>query len=132
MPSLSGGKHILREAYRPVLPAEVIDRPKFGMRTPGARVLLRNETDDWVRAVLSPESVHASSVLRPDAVLDFVTKVERREGEMNYPDTHAYLHLLSILLMEEIFIRGFSVPDADIDRILRKQIDGEELDQHLR
>jgi asparagine synthase (glutamine-hydrolysing) len=132
LPSLSRGKHILREAYRPALPADVIDRPKFGMRTPGARALLRNDTDDWVRALLSPENVRASTVLRPDAVLDFVGKVESQGGEINYPDTHAYLHLLSILLMEEIFTRGFSVPDADIDRILRKRIDGEELDQQLR
>jgi asparagine synthase (glutamine-hydrolysing) len=132
LPSLSRGKHILREAYRPALPADVIDRPKFGMRTPGARALLRNDTDDWVRALLSPENVRASTVLRPDAVLDFVGKVESQGGEINYPATHAYLHLLSILLMEEIFTRGFSVPDADIDRILRKRIDGEELDQQLR
>lgn len=129
LPSLSQGKHILREAYRPALPAEVIDRPKFGMRTPGARALLRSEADDWVRAVLSPENVRASSVLRPEAVLDFVSGVESLEGGMNYPDTHTYLHVLSILLMEEIFIRSFRVPDADIDRILRKRIDGEELDQ---
>jgi asparagine synthase (glutamine-hydrolysing) len=124
---LDRGKHILREAYRDLLPADVIDRPKFGMRTPGATAMLPGGADDWVSDVLSPASVRASSVLREDAVTDLVARLGRAGGGISSTDSHAYLHVLSILLLEEIFVRNFRVPDTDIDRIMFKRVNGEDL-----
>lgn len=123
---LSRGKHILREAYRGMLPDEVIDRPKFGMRTPGAAALLPDGRGDWVDDILAPASLRASSVLREQAVTGLLSRITGPAG-VAYPDTHAYLHVLSVLLLEQIFVRDFRIPDADIDRIMLRRIDGEDL-----
>jgi hypothetical protein len=42
-----------------------------------------------------------------------------------YPIGHTYLQALSILLMESIFVRDFSVAEHDIDRIMFRKLDGE-------
>lgn len=119
-------KHILREAYRDALPREVIDRPKFGMRTPGAAALMPGGPDDWVEAALAPESLRASSVLRESAVRGLVRGIQRYRGTtVPYPSSHAYLHVLSILLLEQMFVREFRIADADIDRTLVQCLDGD-------
>jgi asparagine synthase (glutamine-hydrolysing) len=50
---LTREKHILREAYADVLPEEISNRPKFGMRIPGAEHLLPRGTGDWVDEILA-------------------------------------------------------------------------------
>jgi len=118
-------KHVLREAYRPSLPPSIVDRPKFGMRIPGAAALRRDGSDDWVGAILSTDSLRNSSVLDTAAVRQLLDRVERPTESVAYPDSHAYLQVLSILLLEEKLVRGFRVPEVDIDPILFKEIDGE-------
>ncbi len=46
-----GGKHVLKEAARQVIPAEVIDRPKGYFPVPGLKHL-QGATLDWVRELL--------------------------------------------------------------------------------
>ena len=46
-----GGKHVLKEAARKVIPAEVIDRPKGYFPVPGLKHL-DGATLDWVRSLL--------------------------------------------------------------------------------
>ncbi len=119
-------KHILREAFRDVVPAGVVDRPKFGMRIPGPTALLPGGPDDWVEAILSPRSLRASQVLDPRAVRKLVDAVTAAGGRsLPYPVGHTYLQALSILLMEEIFVRDFSVAEHDIDAIMLRKLDGE-------
>lgn len=119
-------KHILREAFRDAVPADVVDRPKFGMRIPGPTALLPGGPDDWVAAILSPRSLRASQLLDPKAVTKLVDAVVAAGGRsLPYPVGHTYLQALSILLMEEIFVRDFSVPEHDIDRIMFRRLDGE-------
>jgi len=52
----SGGKHVLKEAARSVVPSEVIDRPKGYFPVPALK-FLQGEYLDWVKEVFnSPES----------------------------------------------------------------------------
>jgi asparagine synthase (glutamine-hydrolysing) len=119
-------KHILREAFRDAVPAEVVDRPKFGMRIPGPAALLPGGPDDWVEAILSPRSLRASQVLDPKAVMKLVDAAVAAGGRsLPYPMGHTYLQALSILLMESIFVRDFRVAEHDIDRIMFRKLDGE-------
>jgi len=46
-----GGKYVLKEAARQVIPAEVIDRPKGYFPVPGLKHL-QGDTLDWVRQLL--------------------------------------------------------------------------------
>ncbi len=50
------GKHILREASRAILPAEVIDRPKQGFPVPIAQ-WFRQRGNPFIDVLLDPESL---------------------------------------------------------------------------
>lgn len=117
-------KHILREAYADRLPREIVDRPKFGMRVPGSGALLP-DGDDWVSDVLAPATIRRVGFLVPDAVNQLVEKAKSATSRILYPFGDAYVHLLSVLLMEEFLIHDFQVPDVDIDRIMMRNIDGD-------
>ncbi|MFG1606128.1 asparagine synthase (glutamine-hydrolyzing) [Actinoplanes sp. NPDC049265] len=118
-------KHILREAYADVLPAEIRDRPKFGMRVPGAEHLLPAGTGDWVDELLSPRRVRDTGVLDPYAVRQLVDHVTSRpDGPVPFPYNHAYLQVLSTLLLQDSLVDNLVLPEVDIDRVLLREFDG--------
>lgn len=118
-------KHILREAYADVLPSEIRDRPKFGMRIPGAEHLLPTGTGDWVDELLTPRSVRNCDVLDENGVHRLVDRVRSFEDrQVPFPYNHAYLQVLSTLLLQESLVDNFEVPEVDIDRILVREFDG--------
>lgn len=118
-------KHILREAYADVLPPEIGDRPKFGLRIPAAESLLPGG-DDWVSDVLSPSAIRRVGFLVPDGVNRLVERVASTQTpRVPYPYGDAYVHLLSLLLMDEYLVHDFQLPDVDIDRIMMRSIDGD-------
>jgi asparagine synthase (glutamine-hydrolysing) len=122
---LNREKHILREAYADVLPEEIRDRPKFGMRIPGAEHLLPTGTGDWVDEILSPRRVRDCGVLDAAGVQRLVTHVGSfAGGQVPFPHNHAYLQVLSTLLLQESLVDNFQVPEVDIDRMLLRQFDG--------
>jgi asparagine synthase (glutamine-hydrolysing) len=60
-------KHILKEAVKDLLPAEVIDRPKEGFVLPVNEWLLKNMRS-WVEEILGPERLSRHGLLRQRAV----------------------------------------------------------------
>jgi asparagine synthase (glutamine-hydrolysing) len=63
----NGGKHILKEAARSVVPSVVIDRPKGYFPVPALK-FIKGEYMDWVTAVMcSPES-RDRDIFNPDYV----------------------------------------------------------------
>jgi asparagine synthase (glutamine-hydrolysing) len=62
-----GGKHVLKEAARTVIPAEVIDRPKGYFPVPALKYL-RGDFLDYVRGVLESPRAQARGLFRRDAV----------------------------------------------------------------
>ncbi|MCA3503022.1 MAG: asparagine synthase (glutamine-hydrolyzing) [Rhodobacter sp.] len=117
-------KHILREAFSAELPRAIADRPKFGMRIPGAAALRPTKADDWISHLLSPDNLARSSIVDPTGVRELVARVTAYPGEVPHPDSHAYLHVLSSLLLEDRLVRTYRPPAVDIDSILVKAIDG--------
>jgi asparagine synthase (glutamine-hydrolysing) len=63
---VAGGttKHVLKEAVRPLLPAEVIDRPKQGFRVP-LPAWLAGELAPWAQDVLFNSSIHKRGLFNP-------------------------------------------------------------------
>jgi asparagine synthase (glutamine-hydrolysing) len=122
---LTREKHILREAYADVLPGEIRDRPKFGMRIPGAEHLLPTGTGDWVDELLSPRRARNCGVLDEDGVHRLVHRaMSFQDRQVPFPYNHAYLQVLSTLLLQETLVDNFEVPNVDIDRILLREFDG--------
>jgi asparagine synthase (glutamine-hydrolysing) len=62
-----GGKHVLKEAARAVIPAEVIDRPKGYFPVPALKYL-RGRFLDYVRDTLSSRVARERGLLRADAL----------------------------------------------------------------
>ncbi|WP_119156395.1 N-acetylglutaminylglutamine amidotransferase [Caldimonas tepidiphila] len=62
-----GGKHVLKEAARQVIPAEVIDRPKGYFPVPALKYL-RGDFLDYVRDTLDSQVARNRGVFRRDAI----------------------------------------------------------------
>lgn len=68
-----GGKHVLKEAARSVIPSEVIDRPKGYFPVPALKYL-RGEFLDYVRDMLASQTARERGLFRRDAVNDMLVK----------------------------------------------------------
>src|SRR3954454_5406320 len=122
-------KHVLRQAFADELPDFAVERPKQAMRAPGAECLLLRDEDDWVSALLSEERLRRSTVVDPDGAREVVARAHATaNGRVPYPHSHAYLQLLSVLILEDAYGSDFSVPDVDIESRLIKKIDGRTLE----
>ena len=62
-----GGKHVLKEAARAVIPAEVIDRPKGYFPVPALKYL-RGDFLTYVRDILSSQAARTRGIFRPEAI----------------------------------------------------------------
>ncbi|NML18813.1 N-acetylglutaminylglutamine amidotransferase [Azohydromonas caseinilytica] len=62
-----GGKHVLKEAARAVIPAEVIDRPKGYFPVPALKYL-RGEFLDFVHGALDSDAARGRGLFRPEAI----------------------------------------------------------------
>jgi asparagine synthase (glutamine-hydrolysing) len=125
--TLRGGrseKWILREAFAGEIPASIRRRPKRAMRAPGAETLLRDERDDWVADLVSDATLRGSDVVDPARARALVEAAHRHaDGRVPYPLSHAYVQLLSTLLLERHYVREHVVPDVDVERTLVRQFD---------
>jgi len=71
-----GGKHVLKEAARAVIPAEVIDRPKGYFPVPALKYL-RGEFLDFVRGTLDSQAARDRRLFRRDVVNDMLGDPDR-------------------------------------------------------
>ncbi len=62
-----GGKHVLKEAARQVIPTAVIDRPKGYFPVPALKYL-RGEFLDYVRSALDSPAARQRGLFQPDYV----------------------------------------------------------------
>jgi asparagine synthase (glutamine-hydrolysing) len=92
------GKWILKKAMEPLLPKELIYRPKTGFGAP-IRRWLRHEWREWVEDTLSPASLRNRGLFDPGAVARFVA--DDRAGRVDGAYT-----ILS-LICTEIWCRHF-------------------------
>jgi asparagine synthase (glutamine-hydrolysing) len=87
------GQYVLREAMRPLLPAEILKRPKLGLNPP-LGIWLRRELAPLMDHYLSRESVERRGWFQPAAVERLVRAFQT--GRRDYS-----LHLWALLVLEE-------------------------------
>jgi asparagine synthase (glutamine-hydrolysing) len=63
----NGGKHVLKEAARPIIPAEVIDRPKGYFPVPALKYL-QGDYLDFVTEILKSPRTRERALFNPDYV----------------------------------------------------------------
>jgi asparagine synthase (glutamine-hydrolysing) len=71
-----GGKHVLKEAARSILPAEIIDRPKGSFPVP-ALVYLRGPYLDFCRDIVTSRAARTRGLFRPRYVEKLLRDPER-------------------------------------------------------
>jgi asparagine synthase (glutamine-hydrolysing) len=71
-----GGKHVIKEAARSILPAEIIDRPKGSFPVP-ALVYLRGRYLDFCRDVVTSSAARARGLFQPRYVEKLLQDPER-------------------------------------------------------
>jgi len=79
---MSGGKHVLKEAARSVIPAEVIDRPKGYFPVPALKYL-QGDYLDWVQAVFNSPETKQRCIFNPDYVDHVMTDPKKHITQLN-------------------------------------------------
>lgn len=117
-------KHLLKEAFRADLPARVLSKPKWPYRAPDATSFLASADAPpaWVGAVLSDESLRMVAPLDADLAGRLRDKVMTTKGPLSPSDNQAFVFLLSLVVLDELFVRRgglarFGVPPRRIHRV---------------
>ncbi len=111
-------KYLLRQLGRKVLPPEIWQRPKRPYRAPIHRSFFHDSTPEYVRDVLSPDSLKRTGFFKPGAVSQLVSKIDRGLP-LGETDDMALAGILSTELVHRAFISDFHMtpPLADRDDV---------------
>ncbi|MFW5836172.1 MAG: asparagine synthetase B family protein, partial [bacterium] len=101
-------KHILKHAFRDIVPVEVIDRPKQPYRAPDAASFFSGDAlPAWLDDLLDRDYVAAAGVFRPEVVEGVVRKARSRDGlGMSNTDNMRIVALISTMLLHTSFVSG--------------------------
>ncbi len=98
-------KHLLKRAFRDMLPPEIVDRPKQPYRAPDAAGFVGADAPSWVAEVTSPEAVEAAGVFKPVVVQTLLEKSRRSRGRpLSHTDSMRLAAVLSVQLLHEQFL----------------------------
>jgi asparagine synthase (glutamine-hydrolysing) len=115
-------KHVLRQAFRHMLPESVGARPKHPYRAPIARSILGNASREYVEDLLGSNAVARAGLFDPAKVQMLLAKMRssRNPGEV---DSMALVGILSTQLLHHQFVETFAsrvgspvVPTLIVDR----------------
>jgi asparagine synthase (glutamine-hydrolysing) len=111
-------KYLLKQAAQPWLPDLIRQRPKRPYRAPIHRSFFNEQTPDYVRDLLSPQSVADCGLFKPAAV-DALTKKIAGGATLGETDDMALAGILSSQLCHELFIKNFrrAEPIGPKDRV---------------
>lgn len=91
-------KHILREATRNLLPADIADRPKQPYRAPDSRSFFGTAARGYVEAALAPDALVASGLFEAGAVQKLLRKCAAGRA-VGARDNAAFVGILSTQLL---------------------------------
>ena len=99
-------KHVLKEVARPLVPREVVDRPKKPYRAPIAETLTGPDAPEWVSEALSPESLRAVGVFDPIKAKRLHDKLAARSSPASESDSMALMAIASVQLLDRQLMRA--------------------------
>jgi asparagine synthase (glutamine-hydrolysing) len=112
-------KYLLKLAARPWLPETIRRRPKRPYRAPVHRSFFNESTPEYVRDLLSPDSLKAAGFFKPGAVSQLVRKIDGGAA-LGETDDMALVGILSTQLVHHQFVEhsGRQEP-LPIDRLVK-------------
>ncbi|MEO6097075.1 MAG: asparagine synthase C-terminal domain-containing protein, partial [Fibrobacteria bacterium] len=103
-------KHILKQAYKPLLPAAIVDRPKQPYRAPISQCFLE-KTDNLAASMLSPEKIREYGYFSPENAERLIVKAKKNaEGQISARDDMAMVAMVSTQLLHHHFLTGKTTP----------------------
>jgi len=93
-------KYILKEAFRDMVPPEILNRPKQPYRAPDAGSFFEKPVD-WVDEITDPDMIKKLGIFNPTAVQHLIAKCRKHNGRgMSNSDNMAVTAMLSTLLIQ--------------------------------
>jgi asparagine synthase (glutamine-hydrolysing) len=99
-------KHLLKTAAEPWLPDIIRQRPKRPYRAPVHRSFFNANTPDYVRELLTPESIKEFGLFKYGPIEQLVRKIESGAG-IGETDDMALAGILSTQLTHQLFVKAF-------------------------
>lgn len=100
-----GEKHILKKAFGADLPERVLNKPKWPYRAPDASSFSNGLTETgWIKDALSDQSLKKVAPLDPILAGRLRDKVIGAKQPLSQSDNQAFLQLLSLVLLDEMFV----------------------------
>lgn len=99
-------KHLLKTAAEPWLPDIIRQRPKRPYRAPVHRSFFNANTPDYVRELLTPESIKEVGLFKYGPIEQLVRKIESGAG-VGETDDMALAGILSTQLTHQLFVKAF-------------------------
>jgi len=110
-------KHLLKRAFEDELPPEVLARPKQPYRAPISRSFFADGAPEYVESLLSAEGLRAKGIFDPAAVGRLVQKCRKPESFVSEVENMALAFILSLQLLDELFLRGAPAADPEPDSV---------------
>ncbi len=102
-------KYILRKAADGLIPPELAMRPKQPYRAPISRCFIGSQAPDYVKELLSPESLKETGYFSAEKVSRLVDKCRKQEGALlSERENMAVIGIISTQLLHHHFVRRFS------------------------
>jgi asparagine synthase (glutamine-hydrolysing) len=99
-------KHLLKTAAEPWLPDIIRQRPKRPYRAPVHRSFFNANTPEYVRELLTPESIKEVGLFKYGPIEQLVRKIESGAG-VGETDDMALAGILSTQLTHQLFVKSF-------------------------
>jgi asparagine synthase (glutamine-hydrolysing) len=99
-------KHLLKTAAEPWLPDIIRQRPKRPYRAPVHRSFFNEKSPDYVRELLTPESINEVGLFKYGPIEQLVRKIESGAG-VGETDDMALAGILSTQLTHQLFVKDF-------------------------
>jgi asparagine synthase (glutamine-hydrolysing) len=107
-------KRVLKEAVRDLIPAEILERPKWGF-TPPTSEWLRTTLRPLVETYLAPERIEAVGVFQPKAITALIdAHIHRRQYEVWALWPVLVFHLWHALYIDRSLTLDRRLPPADL------------------
>jgi asparagine synthase (glutamine-hydrolysing) len=104
-------KHILKQAYRKLLPASIVNRPKQPYRAPISRCFLEGRPGNVAATMIAPEKIREYGYFSPEGAERLIAKAKKNsEGEISARDDMAMVAMVSTQLLHHHFLRGETTP----------------------
>jgi len=102
-------KYVVKQAARPFVPREIVDREKFGWFAPGTPALFRSQ-NKWIEERLSAERVKKEGYFNPTYIENLKQQYRQPDFLLNQPFES---DLLMIALTFSMFLEIFNIPSLN-------------------